>query len=244
MRIQIKHISKKILMILIALTAFGAMSLSAMAYNDYDSYDTYESHDYQETERAANMLERLIVSFNPGEGSFPASEVQDGVRWPLPGEVLSDIPPDPVREGYIFDGWQCRDELWLLETESITVNRVMEFTALWRVDDGSADSSPPPDASPAPTASPAPSPPAGASPSPSPSPTPQSATSPNNPATNPIAISFLIFGAVLALGITAFGIIKVTARHKAAAGQYDVDATRYKRESRLVHWLEDENLNE
>jgi len=55
-----------------------------------------------------------------------------------------------------------------------------------------------------------------------------------NPQTSPIAVSFTIFGAVILVGITAFGITKLTRKQKAAAGQYRSDMTRYNREERIL----------
>jgi len=55
-----------------------------------------------------------------------------------------------------------------------------------------------------------------------------------NPQTSPIAVTFTIFGAVMLTGIAAFGIMKITRKQMAAAGQYKADVARYNREERLL----------
>ena len=59
-----------------------------------------------------------------------------------------------------------------------------------------------------------------------------------NPQTSPIQVTFTIFGAVLLVGIAAFGIMKLTGKQLAAQGQYRADMTRYNREKRLTDMFE------
>jgi len=206
----------KLLIIFVLITATWASPLTLMA---------------ADTARA--QMERHIVVFDPYQGAFPASETRDGVRFvPVGGSTLTDFPPNPEREGYIFDGWRLPGGA-RLETNYLFVNEAVALTAMWRAYGEEATHTLPPNPqtqSPAPTTSP------------SPTPTPHDAARPN-PSTNPLAISFLVSFAVLALGIAAFGIIKLTARHAMATGQYMVDATRYEREARLADLLKEDDTN-
>jgi len=59
----------------------------------------------------------------------------------------------------------------------------------------------------------------------------------DNPQTSPMAVTFTIFGAVMLVGIAAFGIMKITGKQMAAQGQYRSDLTRYNREERIVDML-------
>ena len=118
-----------------------------------------------------------------------------------------------------------------------------------------------PDPTPTPTPSPTPSPtPQGtpnpsSSPEPSTTPVPGSSPSPTstpgttpapgggsdarpNPSTNPLAISFSIFGAVVMLGLASTGIFSLTKKHKAQASQYDADMARHNREQRITDMLD------
>jgi len=59
-----------------------------------------------------------------------------------------------------------------------------------------------------------------------------------NPQTSPIQVTFTIFGAVLLVGIAAFGIMKLTGKQLAALGQYRTSMTRYNREKRITDMFE------
>ena len=180
----------------------------------------------------AYQSDSLMVLFEPNYGEFPESEVQEGVRVVTRGSTLSNLPPNPTRYGYVFDGWEFTNGPRAgqrLEENSFTVDYGFILTALW-VRYGDATHTP------TPTATPSPSP---ASPTPTPSPTKGEAGRPN-PTTSPLAISIMIFVAVLTLGLTAFSIIKLTARHAFATGKYRADAARYAREMRLADLLKDE----
>jgi len=87
----------------------------------------------------------------------------------------------------------------------------------------------------APSATPTPCP---TTPCPPPSAGPPDATRPN-PATNPLAISFLVFGAVTLTGIASVGIIAVAKKHKSSADTYNTALTRHNRESRLSDILDE-----
>jgi len=65
-------------------------------------------------------------------------------------------------------------------------------------------------------------------------------STPINPQTNPIMISMMIFGAVMALGLASFGIVSIAKRQTAAAEVYRTKSTRYNREKRLTDWLNDD----
>jgi len=189
----------------------------------------------------AYQFERYIVMFYAAEGGeFPASEAAGGIRFVPIGDTLTrdQFPPNPTRYGYVFDGWRFRDSGAMLDRDYIVVNSNINLDAVWiRYGDTPTQT---PGPSPTPGASPSPTPAPGASPSPAPTATPNKDAARPNPGTNPIAISFLIFGAVIGLGFASFGIIKITARHFSAAGQYRIDETRYKRENRLTNFLEDD----
>jgi len=204
------------------------------------------SEQYYEIERYS--FDRLFVVFDPNYGEFPAEETADGVRLPLRGETLTDFPPNPIRAGYTFDGWRLPGGETLTQNY-LVVNGDIALTAMWVPYGTPPQNTPLPTQSPAPGASPSPTP--AVSPSPSPSPSPGAASpTPNkaqdgyrpNPGTNPLAISFLIFLAVIGLGIAAFSIIKLAVRHAEAKDQYKADATRYEREARLTDFLEEDDF--
>jgi len=233
---RIRYKWKLLIALAFIFVASGVGSIVAIA-SDYD--------DYYNIGRA---FDRVIVSFDPTPGTFPATEVADGLRFPNRGETLTDFPPNPTRDdGYVFSGWRLPNGNVLTATY-IIANDLLGLTAIWEAESEA------PDATPSPSPSPSPSPAPGESPSPSPSPSPATPSpTPNpddkaqdgyrpNPGTNPIAISFLIFGAVIGLGIAAYYIVKLTAQHATAKGQYRTDATRYKRESRLTEFLEEDDL--
>jgi len=218
-----------VLIFIIAATVTGPQVMMA-SYNN----------EYNENER---MLDRLIVMFDPTPGVFPASEVLEGVRLVPRGDTLTDFPPNPTRnDGYVFDGWRLSGGD-TLTAPYLVVNDYITLTAIWI----SAEDAP----AATPTPTPGPSPEPGASPTPSPAPTtPSPAPTPDNkeheayrpnPGTNPIAISFMIFGAVLGLGIAAFGTVKLVTKHAMANEQYHTNTTRYKREARLTEFLEEDD---
>ena len=61
-----------------------------------------------------------------------------------------------------------------------------------------------------------------------------------NPQTNPIQISLMIFGAVVTLGLTTYGIISITKKQIDATKEYRTNAARYNREKRLTDMLDEE----
>jgi len=48
----------------------------------------------------------------------------------------------------------------------------------------------------------------------------------------------MIFGAVMTLGLAAYGIVTMAKKQSAAAEAYKTNATRYDREKRLTDWLD------
>ena len=182
------------------------------------------------------QFDRSLILFDPYQGEFPEPDPQDGTRFPLIGETLTDFPQNPVRYGYVFDGWFIYGgprNGERIHGNSLVADRDMTLRPVW-VRYGEATSTPTP--TPAATATPTPSP---TSPTPTPSPTKGEAGRPN-PTTSPLAISIMIFVAVLTLGLTTFSIIKITARHALATGKYRANSARYAREMRLAELLKDE----
>ena len=230
-----KWVSKLLIIVMLITVVSGIrpIRVRALDYNDYYNIE--------------RLFDRVIVAFDPSPGTFPATEVFDGLRYPNRGETLTNFPPNPTRtDGYVFNGWQLNG--YPLTATYLVANDNIALTAIWIRYSEAPDTTPAPDATPTPSPSPAPD----ASPTPSPAPaTPSPTPNPDdkaqdgyrpNPGTNPIAISFMIFGAVLGLGIAAFYIVKVTAQHALEKEQYRTDATRYKREARLAEFLEDEDI--
>ncbi|MCL2360904.1 MAG: hypothetical protein FWC73_03700 [Defluviitaleaceae bacterium] len=239
-----KWICRLLIFMALIVAAAGGRPFLAMASEQ--NYEQYYEH-YYETHR----FDRVFVVFNPDPGAFPPEETADGVRLPFRGETLTDFPPNPTRAGYTFDGWRLPGGE-ALTADYLVVNNEITLHAIWIPYGTAPQNSPAPGTSPSPSpepgASPSPSPAPGTSPSPSPtpggaSPTPykgQDGYRPN-PGTNPLAISFLIFIAVIGLGIAAYNIIKLAAKYAEEKGQYIADATRYEREARLTDLLEEDN---
>ncbi|MCL2404144.1 MAG: hypothetical protein FWC92_01225 [Defluviitaleaceae bacterium] len=234
MRISTETCSNKIKTILIIAALVVAICLNPVTLAAYD--DGYMSPEIQEMLRTENAL---MVSFNPAPGVFTEAETRQGIRWVAAGASLPrfEFPYTPVREGHTFDGWSHNGVR--IDGDYIVVSDFMTLEAIW-VAYGEASTYTP---STSPTPSPSPPPP-GATATPAPTSTPSPTTPPTagmpnppNPTTNPIAISLMIFGAVAALGITAFSIINMTMRHTVAVGKYRRNAMRYKRESRLTSIL-------
>jgi len=86
--------------------------------------------------------ERHIVIFDPMGGTFPDTEKSEGVRFVSAGQELTDFPPEPVREGYIFDGWlmtngaslgleNLADDDYITVYGKLTVHDDMLLTAIW-----------------------------------------------------------------------------------------------------------------
>lgn len=165
-----------------------------------------------------------MVLFDPTPGSFTEAEAQDGVRIvPVGQPVLrANFPQDPIREGYTFHGWRLSDSGIRVDGDLVLTDLLTTLEAIWYVYGQGPESTP----------APSPPPQQSTTQSPTPTPTPPTAGAPNPP-TNPITISLMIFGAVVALGIAAYGIVNLSMRHTVAVGKYRTNVMRYKRESRL-----------
>jgi len=59
-----------------------------------------------------------------------------------------------------------------------------------------------------------------------------------NPQTSPMQITLAIFGAVMLVGVAAFGIMKITGKQLAAIGQFRTDTARFNREKRITDMFE------
>lgn len=244
--------STRLLLILMTLIITTAAYTPHMIFaSDYN----YEyQHEYQH-QYDTFRFDRLFVMFDPQGGTFPPEETDGGIRLPFRGETIYDFPPNPLRPGYVFDGWRLPGGE-VLTANYLVVDSDTTLNAIWVSYGSGQQNTPAPGTSPspAPGTSPSPSPAPGTSPSPVPtaSPSPGPAVSPTpdkaqegyrpNPGTNPLAISFLIFGAVIGLGIAAFGIIKIAAKHNLAKEQFKTDKARYEREARLTDFLEEEDV--
>jgi len=187
-----------------------------------------------------HAFEQSLVLFYPHQGAFPEPDPANGLRLPLIGETLTDFPQNPVREGYVFDGWQIYDGpragervQGSLHVDSVSIT----LRPVWVSYGDAPAATPAPEATPSPEATPTPTP---AAATPSPTPASSSDAGRPNPTTSPLAISILIFIAVLTLGVAAFAIIKLMANQALATGRYRVDAARYAREARLAELLRDE----
>jgi len=218
-----------------------------MATASWKPLTVIASEHYYEAETF--RFDRLFVVFDADGGTFPPEETADGIRLPFRGETVNDFPPNPTRTGYVFDGWRLPGGE-TLTANYLVVDSDIVLTAIWAPYSSGGQNTPAPGTSPSPTpapgTSPSPTPVASASPSPgSASPSPDKAQEGYrpNPGTNPLAISFLIFGAVIGLGIAAFSIIKIAARHAQAKEQFMTDKARYEREARLTDFLEEDDLN-
>jgi len=155
------------------------------------------------------------VMFLPGQyGNFPSGET--GIRTVAHGTQLTatQAPPNPTRTGHTFAGWWHNDTAI---TFPLTVTGELSLVAAWTAN---AAANPNPTPSPAPTPAP-------------------SSNSPANPQTSPIQVSFMIFGAVVLTGVTAFGLINMTKKQMAQASQYNKELTRHNREKRITDMLDD-----
>jgi len=155
--------------------------------------------------------------FNPSPGMFAGTET--GLRVGVYNSNIYNIPV-PVRSGYIFGGWQLPDGGML--HGSLNLRGDILLTPVWNVD---AAATPAPTPSPAPNIAPAPNPTSGQS------------TDPTNPQTGPMRVSFMLFFVVMAAGVSAYGITKISRRHMAAAGEYRSRIARYNREKRVADLL-------
>jgi len=228
---------KKIRAVLTALAVVIAMAVgSVTTMADGYNYTENEMYDLLEMLR---VNDQFMIIFDPTPGEFTEAEVQSGMRTVDVGSILpyDEFPYPPVRYGYSFDGWTLDDER--IEGD-LEVTGFYILQAIWVANSGETGSetgntAATPTPTPAATTSPTPTPSPGPTSSPTPTPAP-SAGSPN-PTTSPITVSLMIFGAVTALGITAYSIISLSMKQSVAVGKYQKNAMRYKRESRLESML-------
>jgi len=167
------------------------------------------------------------VTFNVAQGNLPSDVVSEQTH--VYGSTIQQLPV-PTRAGYTFAGWRLNNDI---VTAPLTVTANMSLYASW-TPGATASPSPAPSSSPSPSSSPAPS----STPRPSPTPAPCPEGKRPNPQTNPLNISFAIFGAVMLTGIAAFGITTITKKHKAQANQYGKDLARHNREERIADMLD------
>ena len=247
MGIQAKIKPNQVRAMLAAIIMAAAICVAPITVMAEEDYNYPPGYDYGLIDiLAADGM--FMVLFEPFPGYFPEGYPQDAVRFVRRDNNLYrvDFPPDPVRDGYVFDGWRVRDVGQRVDGYYFTPTVVQTtLEAIWVPYGGETASTPTP--TPDPGATPTPTPPPEATPAPgaSPTPTPHSAPQPNpphNPSTNPITISFMIFGAVATLGIAAYGVINLYLRHNMAIGKYQAQAARNKRESRLVELLEEDEI--
>ncbi|MCL2360597.1 MAG: InlB B-repeat-containing protein [Defluviitaleaceae bacterium] len=171
---------------------------------------------------------QFAVGFNPAPGSFTDSN-ETGIRVGNAGDLITNMPGNPTRTGYTFGGWRLPNGNTLSGQMTIVGDALL--TAIWNPAPG-ASSSPTP--SPSSSSTPAPSS------SSTPAPSGQTGHRPN-PQTNPLRISFMIFGVMAMAGTAIFGITKLARKQLDAQGQYQADVTRFNRESRIVDIMENED---
>ncbi|MCL2528162.1 MAG: sortase [Defluviitaleaceae bacterium] len=92
--------------------------------------ETFPHLEVEQEVQDESIFERLIIIFDPNRGVFPDTETRDGVRFKSEGNVLTDFPPDPVRDGYVFGGWQFYDGS-MLEHDYLLVESAISLSALW-----------------------------------------------------------------------------------------------------------------
>jgi len=159
-------------------------------------------------------VDYYVVLFHPHPGVH-ALPHELGLRYGVAGTIVSNFPQTPVRQGYVFSGWRLPNGNVLVGNLIITGNKTL--TAIWT----------PVGATPTPAATP----------TATPTPTPGHPGNRPNPQTNPIQVSFMIFGAVMLLGFAVVGFWTLTSRQTEAVGRYNKEAKRFDREQRIVDML-------
>ena len=157
---------------------------------------------------------QYAVSFNPAPGAFTGNET--GIRIGTYNTAITNLPNAPTRTGYTFGGWRLPNGN-IHAGAQLTISGDMTLTAVWAAN---------PAASPSPT------------PTPTPTPAPGGGARPN-PQTNPLYISFMIFGITITAGLAAFGILVLAKKHILAEEQYRSDVARFNREQRIVDMIEE-----
>jgi len=148
------------------------------------------------------------ITFNPNPGVFPAGET--GIRTGISGTLITNMPQSPSRAGYSFNGWRLPNNT--TQTGQFVINNAMTLTAIW-------------------------TPVALNSPTPSPTNTPSAGTNTDtrpNPQTSPVNISFVIFGAVIMVGLASFGIIALAKKQAIATNEYQKKSIRHDREKHII----------
>ena len=137
---------------------------------------------------------------------FPGSFQGDetGVRLGRNSVTVREMPKDPIRNGAIFEGWMLPNGNILDDPHVIRGD--ITLTAIWYIPEDGV-------------------------PHPSPS---SPVESRQNPQTSPLAVSFLVFGAVAVFALAIVYILHMTRKQSAAEGKYRSAIARSVRESRLV----------
>ena len=160
----------------------------------------------------ATQADTLTAIFDPNPGTFATGE--SGLRIGPYGTNINNIPT-PLLSGYIFIDWRLPNG-HSLNNGNLSLREDIRLTAIWLADA---------------TVTPAPTP--------SPTPAPGNPGTLPNPQTNPVQISITIFGAVLIAGISALGIMKISRKQMAAAGDYRSKVARYNREKRIMDLMDE-----
>jgi len=148
----------------------------------------------------------FVAVFNPFPGAFNGSET--GMRFGRLGMAVECLPPEPVRQGYNFYGWQLPGGT--NQTTPPVLRGDITLTAVWQeagTDDNGPETTPRP---------------------------PGAGETRPNPPTAPTTISLMIFGAVMLLGAAAFGILRINVKQAAAEDKYDAYITRCVREMKIL----------
>jgi len=159
----------------------------------------------------------LSVVFDPRPGVFPGNE--NGMRTGPSGFIVNTMI-NPTRTGYTFVGWH---ENGIPIAFPLTVARDMTIGALWTpVSSGGSNVGGAGSGSGYGSGSGGTGTGSGNEPGNRP-----------NPQTNPLAVSFTIFGSIMIAGAAAIGISKLAKKQMALSGQYRSDMTRHNREEKL-----------
>jgi len=171
-----------------------------------------------------------VITFDPGQGNIRPGDANSFTG--MIGSTLQALPT-PVRPGFVFAGWTFNNAQVVAP---LTISQNMILLANW---------TPAAQATPTPSPTPAPAPSSSSTPAPCPSPTPRPSACPTpaastrpNPQTNPIQVSFAIFGVVILFGLAGFGIINLVKKHAAQVHSHKSEVTRQSREDRIADLID------